>query len=356
MSYDYYSDFFSGNGRRSDKPPYEPKDEELDRIIIKNARRTHSRLFGALAIYLILASVLSYAVVYGLYFLFPKAYGIVCQTMLGAYILNAVIMYLICLPVFYLITRKMEKRDLPKRRIGAVEFIGYLAIAQVLMLIGNYIGLFFNGAISAFRGQAVRNETVEIIYGSSIPMLLIFAVVLAPIFEELIMRKLIIDRLSKFGSGFALIVSSVAFGFFHGNFYQFFYAALIGLVLGYLYIKGGLKYSILLHMIINFVDSVLSVLYTRAGNEILNAVSEAQISPFSPFIVILYSSLTYGLLLWGAVLLFAKFRRGELRLSALDDARMRIPKESVGKAVFLNVGMIAFITVCAVEMIENLFL
>ncbi len=354
MSYDYYSSFFGGG--RNEKPPYDPADKELDKIIVKNSRRTHSRLFGALAIYLILANALSVGLVYGLYYLFPKAYGLVYQTMLGSYLSNAVILYLICLPVFYLMIRKMEKRDLPKRRIGAVEFIGILAISQVLMLIGNYIGLFFNALVGSVTGRTATNTTVEMIQSSSIPLMLIFSVILAPIFEELIMRKLLIDRLSKFGSGFALIVSSVAFGLFHGNFYQFFYAALLGFVLGYLYIRGGLKYSILLHMIINFMGSMLATLYNRAGADILNASSPAEINAYSPLIVMLYSFLTYGLLLWGAVLLFVKLRRGELRFSALDDARIRIPKESVGRSVFLNVGMIVFIIISAGTMLESLFL
>ncbi|MBR2467334.1 MAG: CPBP family intramembrane metalloprotease [Clostridia bacterium] len=354
MSYDYYSSFFGGS--KNEKPPYDSEDKELDGIIVKNAKRTHSRLFGALAIYLILASVLNIGLVFGLYYLFPEAYGFVFRTTLGSYLSNAVILYLICLPVFYLMIRKMEKRDLPKRRIGAVEFIGILAISQVLMLIGNYVGIFFNALIGSVIGRTATNTTVEMIQSSSIPLMLIFSVVLAPIFEELLMRKLLIDRLSKFGSGFALIVSSVAFGLFHGNFYQFFYATLLGFVLGYLYIRGGLKYSVLLHMILNFMGSVLATLYNRAGAEILSATSQAEISPFSPLIVMLYSFLTYGLLLWGAVLLFVKFRRGELRFSALDDARMRIPKGSVGKSVFLNVGMIVFIIVCAATMLESLFL
>ena len=46
-------------------------------------------------------------------------------------------------------------------------------------------------------------------------------------------RKLIIDRMSIYGDKLAIIVSSIAFGLFHGNFYQIFYATLIGFILGY---------------------------------------------------------------------------------------------------------------------------
>ena len=44
-------------------------------------------------------------------------------------------------------------------------------------------------------------------------------------------RKLLIDRIVPFGQRVAVVVSGLAFGLFHGNFYQFFYAFSLGAVL-----------------------------------------------------------------------------------------------------------------------------
>lgn len=338
-------------------PEDEWEDIEFDRFIIRNARHTNSRLFGSLALYSLLSYVVTFGFVFIMYTFFPGTYGMLFDTVLGTYTLNAVVLYLICLPIFYLSVRKMETRRLWKRKFGFKEFFGLFAISQLLMTVGNYIGIFFNARIESFFQIEIKNSTSELIGSSPIWMMLLFSVILAPIAEEILMRKLIIDRLSKFGSGFALLMSSVAFGLFHGNFYQFFYAVFLGLVLGYLYIRGGLKYSILMHMLINFMGSVVSVLYIDAANAVLAASAAGTEARLIDMItVMLYSCFNYGLLLYGAVLLFIYFRKGKISLSHLDDARMKIPKGKVASSVFLNVGTVAFLVISTLALIESIFI
>ena len=49
------------------------------------------------------------------------------------------------------------------------------------------------------------------------------------------------------------------FGLFHLNLFQFFYAFGLGLMFGYVYMRTSqLRYSIVMHMIINFNGSVLA--------------------------------------------------------------------------------------------------
>ncbi len=333
------------------------EDIELDLFIVKNAKRTHSRLFGALALYSLLSYVISFAAVQILYNLFPSAYYKLFGTVLGTYTVNAVVLYLICLPIFYLLVRKMETRKLWHRKFSFKEFIGLLAISQLLMTLGNYIGIFFNSMIENFFNIKIENTTSALIESSPIWMMTLFSVVLAPIAEEILMRKLIIDRLSKFGSGLALIVSSVAFGLFHGNFYQFFYATLLGLVLGYMYIRGGLKYSIAMHMTVNLLGSVVATLYLDSANAVL-AASEAGVkaSAIDTVFVFGYSYLSYGLMLYGAVLLFIFFRQGKLNLRSLDDARMKIPEQKVASSVILNVGTMCFLVLSVLQLISSIFI
>jgi hypothetical protein len=65
--------------------------------------------------------------------------------------------------------------------------------------------------------------------------------------------------LHRYGEGLAIVASALMFGLYHGNITQFVYATLVGLVFGYVYVKSGnIKYSMVLHMIINFIGSVLS--------------------------------------------------------------------------------------------------
>lgn len=64
-------------------------------------------------------------------------------------------------------------------------------------------------------------------------------VVMAPICEEILFRKILIDRIRLYGDKAAILVSSVVFGLSHGNFYQFFYAFGIGLVLAIFIFRRG---------------------------------------------------------------------------------------------------------------------
>lgn len=354
MPNDYYSSFFGGNG--SNNQDYVSEDPEFDRFIIKGAKKTFSRIFGALALYTVIAVALSFITSFVILLISKELYNSIFGTALGQGAANAIIMYLICIPIFYLMVRKMETRTVWKKRFTLREFIEILAISELLMTAGNYIGVFLNTIIGSLMNRTITNTVSESISSSPIWVMIVFSVILAPIAEELLMRKLLLDRLSKYGSGFALIISAIAFGLFHGNFYQFFYATFLGFVLGYLYLRGGLKYSILLHMIINFMGSVGATLYTDAADQIIAAEDPTKVAPTAALIVLLYSAITYGLMLYGLVLLFVKFRRGELSLKPLDDARIRIPEGARTGAVLSNPGTIFFLIVSVLNIIFSLFL
>lgn len=76
--------------------------------------------------------------------------------------------------------------------------------------------------------------------------------VLAPIFEEILFRGLIMRRLLKYGAPFAIVVSALLFGMLHGNMSQIPFAFMMGLALGYFaYRLGSVRASILLHALVN---------------------------------------------------------------------------------------------------------
>ncbi|MGM9539028.1 MAG: lysostaphin resistance A-like protein [Candidatus Onthomonas sp.] len=83
-------------------------------------------------------------------------------------------------------------------------------------------------------------------------------VIIAPICEEYIFRRLLMDRLLFLGDWSAIVLSSLFFGLFHTNLYQFLYAFAVGLVLGYVRIMtGSMRWNILLHLFINLFCGVL---------------------------------------------------------------------------------------------------
>ncbi len=90
--------------------------------------------------------------------------------------------------------------------------------------------------------------------------MIVMAVIMAPIFEEIVFRGIIQKGLSNKGTkpGVAIAISSVVFGLVHGNPWQFVGAVLLGSVLGFVYYKTkSLLLPIFLHAFNNLCSSLL---------------------------------------------------------------------------------------------------
>ena len=165
----------------------------------------------------------------------------------------------------------------------------------------------------------------------------LFMVILAPIFEEIFFRKVVIDRLRRYGDLPAIIISGLVFGLIHGNFSQFFYAALLGMVFGAIYVHTGkLGYTIFLHMLINFMGSFYTALMMeKFGGEIPAEFTEEIIAqyPVGYSMMSAYSTV-YTLSFLFAIPALVRFA-GQLRLKkgAVD-----LDSKQSFRVVFCNLG------------------
>lgn len=93
-------------------------------------------------------------------------------------------------------------------------------------------------------------------------------VIVGPIMEELLFRGWIMRVfLERTTPSKAIIYSALIFGLIHMNPVQIVYAALIGLILGWLYYKtGSLIPSIIMHIVANAASFVISTIYTEEEN------------------------------------------------------------------------------------------
>ena len=88
----------------------------------------------------------------------------------------------------------------------------------------------------------------------SILTLVFIVVVIAPVFEEIWVRGIMYDALKPYGTGMAIIISSVIFGFMHGSLYMFLYTTALGFALGYVrYATNSLFTVTILHAMVNSV-------------------------------------------------------------------------------------------------------
>ena len=199
-------------------------------------------------------------------------------------ILAVLPLYLVGMPVLIAVVKRMPGEAPAKKSITPGQFVLALIMCFALMYCGNLVGTLITTVVGALKGSAVDNALMTYATGSNMIVTFLYMVICAPILEEYIFRKLIVDRTVKYGQGVAVVLSGLMFGLFqgkliqvameqsglmfglfHGNLNQFAYAFLLGMFLAFLYVKTGeLKVTIGLHMCINFMGAVVSVLLLKA--------------------------------------------------------------------------------------------
>lgn len=255
------------------------------------------------------------------------------QTMMTFF--SAIWTYLLPLPIFIYIMRKTEAKTLEKHKMTVKTFVICISITMFLMWIGNIMGVIITSGIGSLIQHEVANPINDVINNSGLVANLIIITTIAPIFEELIFRKLLIDRTIKYGGTISVLLSGLLFAFFHGNLNQFFYAFLLGGFFAIIYIKTGqIKYTIGLHMIINFIGSVVSLFVSQPLMDLANG----SVITTSTFGVILYILITLGLTVMGLIYSIKYFDK-----SRFDGSEKEIILKNPVSTILLNPGIICFI-------------
>ncbi len=277
-------------------------------------------------------------------------------------------LYLFAVPIFYLILRKLPKDTVIPEKMGAGETAKGLCVAVTMVMAGNYVGNLFLTVLQTAMGRSLTNPLEMRMDGGGIWINLIFVVILAPIFEELVFRKLLCDRLLPLGEGYAVILSAGVFALAHGNFFQVFYAFSLGLLFGVVYIKTGrIRYSIFYHMAINAFTGLfaswlvgrLSPLLSEENLSLLVELMEggnmdAVSNLITPYLLPLGLFLAYELVLFvGSVcgIVFLTTGRKKLRFTT---GLLAPPKEGRVANVFCNVGVAATLTLFAAIFVLSL--
>lgn len=253
------------------------------------------------------------------------------------------------------------------KKISFGKFMKYLCVTMAFVLIGARVGDAVTWYIGKVVGHPIVNPVETALDGASWIASSIVMIIAAPIIEELIFRKLLIDRISPFGEKTAIFASALAFGLVHGNFSQFFYAFAIGLLFGYIYVKTrNILYTIALHMFVNGFCGVLSGYITsKIDTDAIKSISEAlenaseeeapqliaELAKYTGPVVAqwILSLATLGLAIAGIVF----FIKGVKNVS-LEKSRFDISAGNVRVAAYLNVGIIILYAVMTLSFIASL--
>ena len=102
-------------------------------------------------------------------------------------------------------------------------------------------------------GYSIMAEIESATGQSTMLSMFLYVSFLGPIAEEVIFRGFVMRAFEGFGKTTAIVCSAILFGAFHGNLIQGIFAAAVGLVLGYVAMEYSIYWSIIVHIINNFV-------------------------------------------------------------------------------------------------------
>ncbi|GKU27397.1 CPBP family intramembrane glutamic endopeptidase [Clostridium folliculivorans] len=140
----------------------------------------------------------------------------------------------------------------PQKKFSKSDVIGIICLILGFRLL-------FSGSLSHVVNLIPLPKSIEDAFNNLFqnPLIgIITAIVIAPIQEEFVNRGIILNGLAKkYSSKVALILSSLIFGAMHMNLPQGINAFLLGLILGYIYLKTK---SIFLSMMCHSINNMLA--------------------------------------------------------------------------------------------------
>ena len=227
------------------------------------------------------------------------------------------LVFLLCQAVAWLVGAVLMRQILPKGKPIEKKNLSFGRFLLVALLCFGVWGVGAAlGNLSSFFGADTDSLFSVDFLGKALVPYLIYAVIGAPILEELTFRKVLLDGLHDWHEGYAAVLSALLFGLMHGNHMQFFLAFFIGLIFAMVYQRTGrVIYSMLLHAMINLTGT-LPEFFNLCGVDISRGWNFA----------------VGALVLGGLVALFV-LRRDPL----LQSSSCTVP--DANRAVYKNLGM-----------------
>lgn len=343
--------------------------QELYAQRLADSRRTYSRLGVAVSVLFLVYFVMSYVFSYVAYYVFPSIYDQWWFT----WVCSVVPLYGFGLPAFLLCLRRVDKGahdpnfvscgyiyEKPKFHLG--HFCLFAVVGLGITYIGSYIGQGLMNWLSLLTGYDYQNSLSDAVENSPTWIVFLCTVIIAPIGEEFIFRKLFIDRARRYGDTAAILMSGLLFGLFHGNFFQFFYAFMLGLIMAYMYTyTGKLYWSVGMHMFINLMGSiVMPGLASKINVDELAAMEPTDMEAYYEYIsehateyalMMLLSGVIFCLMIAAVAIVICWFCMRKVRLGK-GEAPLRKGDSAI--AVFCNVGIPLCIFLLCLLMVINL--
>ncbi|WP_165776700.1 CPBP family intramembrane glutamic endopeptidase [Bifidobacterium simiarum] len=328
-------------------------------VNLRWARKAFSRLGWAVLTLLLVTNVAAAIFVEGLDAVLP---GLTDNGSVQL-LLSALPQYLIALPITLAILNTLRPMppqpvaDDPDAHPGVGRYLSFFVMGVPIMFVGSLVGSLLSDALSAGQGSNALDDVASDNSTGGIILQFVVFVVLAPLVEEYVFRKQILDRTRVYGEGLAIVFSALIFGLMHANFYQFFYAFGWGLLWGYVYLRTGhVRYTIGLHALVNFLGGIVTPMMIDGLNSVpwtlievgTHAERQAALREHWPMMVALavYFLAMIAMFVGGVVLLIIRRRRFVLRA-----AEQELLPANRARVAFGNAGVVTFVVITALLMV-----
>lgn len=279
-------------------------------------------------------------------------------------LLSILPMYLIGYPIMIACIKKVPAvQETEKKKMSVGQWLVAFIMCYALVYISNIIGNIMTLIVGVLKQGQVENTIVNITMNISPLASFLFMVIAAPIMEEYIFRKLLIDRTVKYGEGLSILLSGIMFGLFHGNLNQFSYAFFLGCFFGFIYVRTrNVLYTILMHMLNNFMGSVLGMFiieksgFLELSNALMTVTTEDEIMQLvmenisGLAIYFIYVMFLLVLVFAGVILLILKRKK-----FYVNHTEEELPKGQRFNTVAINTGMLLFSAFWIVKIVIQLF-
>lgn len=143
---------------------------------------------------------------------------------------------------------------------------------------------------------SIKSLDVSAIISNNLTVwMVLYAVIIGPIIEELLYRGYLLQPLSKFNKKSALIFSSIIFAISHGNLEQSLSVMGIALILGYIGQNISFKQALILHILNNLSSVIVTFLIKEYGE--------------THIISLIYVGILYAIMAYSIIQTTKKYRR-----------------------------------------------
>ncbi len=184
--------------------------------------------------------------------------GILQNEFLTSFLIQVIVMFAIPMFMYSLFMKRNLKdtlKDCGLKKISSKMILISILLGFVLYFINSFVADAFYAIISLFGYESLGSTTISLSYKTLLKEF-VLSCILPGFCEEFLHRGMMLHANKKHSNTkFCLIISSILFGLTHLNIRQFFYASILGFLMGYVSLVAD---SIIPSIIIHFMNNFLS--------------------------------------------------------------------------------------------------